>query len=50
MLSNYQLKIANFFKISIDDIKRSVRNLFDKEHYVLQYEDNVIKMEKCCTN
>ena len=50
MLSNYQLKIANFFKIPIGDIKKLLRNLFDKENYVLQYEDNVIKMEKCCTN
>ena len=50
MLSNYQLKIANFFKIPIGDIKRLVRNLFDKENYVLQYEDNVIKMEKSCSN
>ena len=39
MLSEYQLKIANFYKISIRTVKKLVPNFFDKEKYVLHYEN-----------
>ena len=37
MLSNYQLKIADFYKIPIGTAKELVPNVFDKEKYVLHY-------------
>ena len=39
MLSEYQLKIANFYNISIGTVKKLVPNFFDKEKYVLHYEN-----------
>ena len=40
MLSNYQLKVAaDFYNILISNVKKLVRNLFDKEKYVLHYEN-----------
>ena len=39
MLSNYQLKIANFHNIPNDNVKKLVPNFLDKEKYVLHYEN-----------
>ena len=39
MLSNYQLKIADFYNIPIDNIKNLVLFLFDKEKHELHYEN-----------
>ena len=39
MLSNYQLNIAGFYNISIDTIKKLVPNGFDKQKYVLLYQN-----------
>ena len=38
MLS-YQLNIADFYNISINNAKKLVLNFFDKEMYVLHYEN-----------
>ena len=38
MFSKYQLKDANFY-ISIGTVKKLVPNPFDKERYVLYYEN-----------
>ena len=39
MLYNYQLKIAYFHNFLVDHIKILVPNFFDKERYVLHYEN-----------
>ena len=39
MLSEHQLKIADLFKISIGNVIKFVANFFDKEMYVLHYEN-----------
>ena len=39
MLPNYQLQITNFYNISIGNVKKLVSNFFDKEQYLLQYEN-----------
>ena len=39
MLSDYKLKIANHYKIPIFNVKKLVPNLFDKEKYVIHYEN-----------
>ena len=39
MLSNYQIKITDFYDILITTIKKLVPNLFDKEKHVLHYEN-----------
>ena len=39
MLSIYQLKIAHLYNISICNVKKLVSNLFDKEKYVIHYEN-----------
>ena len=39
MLSNYQLMIADFYNISTGNDKKFVPNAFDKEKYVLYYEN-----------
>ena len=39
MLSEYQLKIADLYNIFIGNVKKLVRNFFDKEKYVLHYEN-----------
>ena len=39
MLSNYQLKIVEFYYIPIDSAKKLVPNFFDKEKYVLYYKN-----------
>ena len=38
ILPNYQLKIAGFYDIPIDNVKNTVPNFPDKEKYVLYYE------------
>ena len=39
ILSNYQLKIANFYDIPIGTVQNLVPNFFNKEKYVLHYEN-----------
>ena len=39
MLSNYLLKIADFYNILISNVKKLVPNFFDEEKYVLHYEN-----------
>ena len=36
MLSNYQLKIPDFYGIPIGIVKRLIPNFFDKEKYILK--------------
>ena len=38
-MSNYQLKIADFHSIPIGNVKNQMPNVFDKEQYVLHYEN-----------
>ena len=38
-LSEYQLKIADLQNISIGTVKKLVPNFFDKEKYVIHYEN-----------
>ena len=39
MLSNYLLKIADFYNILIGNVKKLLPNIFDEEKYVLHYEN-----------
>ena len=39
MLSDYQLKIAYHYNIPTGNVKKIVPNLFDKEKYVIHYEN-----------
>ena len=39
MLSDYHLKIAYFYNIPISNVKKLVPNFFDKEKYVIHYEN-----------
>ena len=39
MLPEYQLKIADLYNIPIGNVKKLVPHLFDKEKYVLYYDD-----------
>ena len=39
MMSEYQLKIADLYDISIGNVKKLVPNFFDKEKYVLRHEN-----------
>ena len=39
MLSDYQLKIVDHFKIPIGNVKKLVPNFFDKEKYVIHYKN-----------
>ena len=39
MLSDYQLKIADLYKIPVGNVKKLGPNFFDKENYVLHYEN-----------
>ena len=41
ILSNYQLKIADFYNFPNDKVKKSVPNFFDKEKYVLLHYENL---------
>ena len=38
MLSEYQLKIADLYNISISNVKKLVPNFFNYEKYALHYE------------
>ena len=38
-MSNYQYLIVGFYNISIGNVKNMVHNLFDKENWVLHYEN-----------
>ena len=38
MLSENQLKISDSYNIPIDNVKKLVSNLFDKEKYALHYQ------------
>ena len=44
MLSTYQLKIANLYKTPIGNVKKFVPNFFDKEKYVILYENLQLKI------
>ena len=39
MLSDYQLKNADFYNVCIGIIEKIVTNFFDKEKYVIHYEN-----------
>ena len=39
MLSNYQLKIVDLYNNPIRNVKKLVPNFFDKEKYVIHYEN-----------
>ena len=39
LLSEYQLKITDLYKIRIDNVKKLVLNCFVKENYVFHYEN-----------
>ena len=39
MLSSYRLRIAKFYNVPIDNVKKLVPNFFDKEKYMLHYEN-----------
>ena len=39
MLSNYQLKVADIYNIPIGNVKKLALKLFDKEKYLLHYEN-----------
>ena len=38
-MSNYQLKVVEFYYIPIGNVKKLAPNFFDKEKYVLHYEN-----------
>ena len=38
-MPNYQLKIADIYNIPIGTVTKLVPNFFDKENYVLHYEN-----------
>ena len=39
MVSNYQLRIADLYNIPIYNVKKILPNFFDKEKYVIHYEN-----------
>ena len=39
MLSKYQLKIADLYNIPIGNVEKLVPSFFDKEKYVIHYEN-----------
>ena len=39
MLSNYQLKIADYYNGPIGNAKKLAPNFFDEEKYVIHYEN-----------
>ena len=38
-MSDYQLKIADLYNILIGSVKKLVPNFFDKERYMIHYEN-----------
>ena len=45
MLCKYQILIADFHNIPIGNVKKLVPNFFDKEKYVLHYENTRKRIE-----
>ena len=45
MLSNYQIKITDFYKIPIDNVKKLVPKCFDKEKYLIHYENLKLELD-----
>ena len=39
MLSDYQIKIANFYNITTGNVTKLVPNFFDEEKYLIHYEN-----------
>ena len=39
MLSEHQLKIADLYNIPTGNVKKLISNFFDKEKYVIHYEN-----------
>ena len=39
MVCNYQIKVVEFYNILIGNVKKLVPNFFDKQRYVLHYEN-----------
>ena len=39
MLPSYQLKVTNFYNIPIGTVKKLVPKIFDKQKYVLHYDN-----------
>ena len=39
MLSNYQLNIADIYNIPIGNVRKLVPNFFDKQKYMIHYEN-----------
>ena len=39
MLSNHQLKVADLYNIPIGNVRKLAPNFFDKEKYVIHYEN-----------
>ena len=39
MLSDYQLKVADFYNIPIGNVKKLVPNFFYEEKYVIHYDN-----------
>ena len=46
MLSDYQLKIATSYNIPFDNIKKLVPDFFDKEKYVINYENLQLRLRQ----
>ena len=46
MLSDYQLKITHLYNIAIRNIKKLVAKFFDREKYVLHYENLQLTWEQ----
>ena len=44
MLSDYQVKIADLYNIPTGNAKKLVPNFFDKEKYVIYYENLQLKI------
>ena len=39
MSSSYQVRITDFYNVRIGNVRKLVPNFFDKERYVLHYEN-----------
>ena len=39
MSSSYQVRITDFYNVCIGNVRKLVPNFFDKERYVLHYEN-----------
>ena len=46
VLSDYQLKIATSYNIPFDNFKKLVPNFFDKEKYVINYENLQLRLRQ----